>query len=127
MQKRKECERQYSDGLPIGGEGIGGSGSGTSAGSSGSGNAAASDPEQQRRLLREIQRRTDLVSYALLAEINHFHRDHVLGQLSGHVRQLLRNQIEFHRKVSNALSIFIMYYTFIDTYTNNNSYKLHFI
>lgn len=112
IQKRKECERQYSDGLPIGGiggEGTGGSGSGTSAGSSGSGTAAVSDPEQQRRLLREIQRRTDLVSYALLAEINHFHRDHVLGQLSGHVRQLLRNQIEFHRKVSDALSILVMY------------------
>lgn len=78
-----------------------GSGSGTStSGSSGGGTPASSDPETQRRLLREVQRRTDLVSYSLLAEINQFHRDHVLCQMSGHVRQLLRNQIEFHRKVS---------------------------
>lgn len=99
--KRKECERQFSEGIPIGvGEGAVGSGSGTSvSGSSGGGAPASSDPETQRRLLREVQRRTDLVSYALLAEINQFHRDHVLCQMSGHVRQLLRNQIEFHRKV----------------------------
>lgn len=103
MQKRKECERQYSEGVPIGGSGSEGSGSSGGAslgGSGGGGNSTVADPEQQRRILREVQRRTDLVSYALLAEINHFHRDHVLGQLSGHVRQLLRNQIEFYRRVS---------------------------
>lgn len=88
----------------IGGEGAGGSGVTSSSGSS-SGTAAISDPEQQRRILREVQCRTDLVSYALLAEINHFHRDHVLGQMSGHVRQLLRNQIEYYRKVSDHLSV----------------------
>lgn len=97
IQKRKECERQYSDGLPIGGTSSELGGSGVGSGSSGT--AVVADPEQQRRLLREIQRRTDLVSYTLLAEINHFHRDFVLGQMSGHVRQLLRNQIEFYRKV----------------------------
>lgn len=104
MQKRKECERQYSEGVPIGGssgEGAGGSSGGVlTVGSGNSATTAASDPEQQRRLLREVQRRTDLVSYSLLAEINQFHRDHVLGQMAGHVRQLLRHQIEFHRKVS---------------------------
>lgn len=104
MQKRKECERQYSEGIPIGGssgEGTGGSIGGASSVGSGSGvTMATSDPEQQRRLLREVQRRTDLVSYSLLAEINQFHRDHVLGQMAGHVRQLLRHQIEFYRKVS---------------------------
>lgn len=106
MQKRKECERLYSEGLPIGGsgsEGAGGSSGGPSlSGSGGGGTAAVADPEQQRRLLREMQRRTDIVSYALLAEINQFHRDHVLGQMAGHVRQLLRNQIEYYRKVSNT-------------------------
>lgn len=103
MQKRKECERQYSDGVPIGGsssEGTGGSTGGSSLGSGSGGTTAVTDPEQQRRLLREVQRRTDLVSYSLLAEINHFHRDHVLGQMAGHARQLLRSQIEFYRKVS---------------------------
>ncbi|XP_025196815.1 sorting nexin lst-4 [Melanaphis sacchari] len=107
VQKRKECERQYSEGLPIGGgggDGTGGSSSGASLSGSGSGGAVAvADPEQQRRLLREMQRRTDVVSYALLAEINQFHRDHVLGQMAGHVRQLLRNQIEYYRKIADNL------------------------
>lgn len=84
---------------------IGGSGSDVAGGSGGSGGGTTSvaDPEQQRRLLREVQRRTDLVSYALLAEINHFHRDQVLGQMAGHARQLLRTQIEFYRKVSKTI------------------------
>lgn len=96
MQKRKECERQYADGVAIGsGEGgTGGAGSGPAAAT------AAADPEQQRRLLREVQRRSDLVSYALLAEINHFHRDQVLGQMASHARRLLRTHIDFYRKVS---------------------------
>lgn len=100
MLKRKECERQYSDGIPIGGSGGESAGGGVGSGSSGT--AAVADPEQQRRLLRDVQRRTDLVSYSLLAEINHFHRDHVHGQMAGHVRQLLRTQIEFYRKVSDT-------------------------
>lgn len=113
MQKRKECERQYSEGLPIGssgGDGAGGSSGGaSSSGSGGGGAVAVADPEQQRRLLREMQRRTDVVSYALLAEINQFHRDHVLGQMAGHVRQLLRNQIEYYRKVSDTFMRIISY------------------
>lgn len=102
MQKRKECERQYSDGVPIGGsgsDGAGGSGGGALLAGSSGGTTSATDPEQQRRLLREVQRRTDVVSYSLLAEINHFHRDQVLGQMAGHARRLLRTQIEFYRKV----------------------------
>lgn len=87
--------------IGIGGEGTGG----TSSGGSSSGGTATIDPEQQRRVLREVQRRTDLVSYALLAEVNHFHRDHVLGQMAGHVRQLLHSQIEFYRKVSYHLNV----------------------
>lgn len=114
MQKRKECERQYSEGIPIGGsggDGAGGSSGGaSSSGSGGGGAVTVADPEQQRRLLREMQRRTDLVSYALLAEINQFHRDHVLGQMAGHVRQLLRNQIEYYRKVSNTFMRTIIIY-----------------
>lgn len=74
-------------------------------GSSGGGTTAVTDPEQQRRLLREVQRRTDLVSYSLLAEINHFHRDQVLSEVSGQARRLLRSQIEFYRKVSNIFSM----------------------
>lgn len=74
-------------------------------GSGSSGTTVVADPEQQRRLLREVQRRTDLVSYALLAEVNHFHRDQVHGQMAGHVRQLLRTQIEFYRKASDMYLI----------------------
>lgn len=108
MQKRKECERQYSEGIPIGGSGgDGAGGSSSGAGSGSGGTTAVTDPEQQRRLLREMQRRTDIVSYALLAEINQFHRDHVLGQMAGHVRQLLRNQIEYYRKVSKTFMMTI--------------------
>lgn len=95
------------------------------SGSSGGGTTASSDPETQRRLLREVQRRTDLVSYALLAEINQFHRDHVLCQMSGHVRQLLRNQIEFHRKVSGIYNedIQFCYLNYEGIRTNN---KFHY-
>lgn len=100
MQKRKECEQQYSNGIPIGGNsGEIASGGGSSSGAGGGGATTIADNEQQRRLLHEVQRRTDLVSYSLLAEINHFHRDHVLSQMAGHVRQLLRTQINFYRKV----------------------------
>lgn len=53
------------------------------------------DPEQQK----QVSRRVDTVSYALLAEINNFHAEQS-AELSRVFKMFLSKQIEFHQRVS---------------------------
>lgn len=49
---------------------------------------------------KEAYRRTDNVSYALLAEINHFHAEQ-LSEISKTFKEFLTQQISFHQKVKS--------------------------
>lgn len=55
------------------------------------------DTEQQK----QISRRVDVVSFALLAEINHFHAEQS-AELNRVFREFLAKQIEFHQNVSHG-------------------------
>ncbi|CAH0746958.1 unnamed protein product, partial [Bemisia tabaci] len=68
IQKKKECEKLYSE--------------------------QKMDHDQ----LAEVSRRTDTVSYALLAEINYFHADQT-AQLNESIKSFLTEQITFYQKV----------------------------
>lgn len=49
--------------------------------------------------MQEVSRRTDVVSYSLLAEINHFHAEQA-SELNKVFKSFLCKQIEFHQNVS---------------------------
>lgn len=49
--------------------------------------------------MQEVCRRTDVVSYSLLAEINHFHSEQA-SELNKVFKVFLTKQIEFHQNVS---------------------------
>jgi sorting nexin-9/18/33 len=53
--------------------------------------------------LPEVSRRTDVVSYALLAEINHFHSERTIDFRLA-MQQYLREQIVFYQKVCKLCS-----------------------
>ncbi|XP_071440227.1 sorting nexin lst-4 [Hetaerina americana] len=72
LQKRKECERLAID--------------------------HKMDPNQ----LTEVSRRTDVVSYALFAEVNHFHRE-CARDINEAMKSFLIQQIAFYEKVVNRL------------------------
>lgn len=60
------------------------------------------DHKMESSQLEEVRRRTDVVSYALLAEINHFHNErHV--QIKNAMKNFLREQIKFYQKVVERL------------------------
>ncbi|KAF6216071.1 hypothetical protein GE061_000409 [Apolygus lucorum] len=52
--------------------------------------------------LESVSRRTDIVSYALLAEINHFYSDNSL-EVSKSLKNFLQQQVEFYRKITEKL------------------------
>lgn len=58
--------------------------------------------------LQEVTRRTDVVSYALLAEINHFHSERIVDFTKA-MRNFLSEQINFYSKVCNIYFIFIIH------------------
>ena len=69
LQKRKECEK------------------------------LAADHKMEQTQLTEVTRRTDVVSYALLSEINHFHSERAEDFKQG-MKNYLNEQILFYEKVS---------------------------
>ncbi|CAB0010272.1 unnamed protein product [Nesidiocoris tenuis] len=50
--------------------------------------------------LESVSRRTDIVSYALLAEINYFYTDNA-AEVTKSLKNFLQQQVAFHRKVNN--------------------------
>jgi len=57
------------------------------------------DPDQQK----QVSRRVDTVSYALLAEINNFHAEQS-AEMSKIFKLFLSKQIEFHQQVSKNIN-----------------------
>jgi len=55
--------------------------------------------------LPEVLRRTDVISYALLAEINHFHTERATDFKLA-MQNYLREQIKFYQKVCKLYSAF---------------------
>jgi sorting nexin-9/18/33 len=49
--------------------------------------------------LSDVVRRTDVISYALLAEINHFHTERAIDFKLA-MQNYLKEQISFYQKVS---------------------------
>lgn len=74
LQKRRECDRLTNEG------------------------------KMDAQQMQEASRRTDNVSYALLAEINHFHAEQ-LSELSKTFKEFLTQQISFHKKVPHCLTV----------------------
>ncbi|XP_049781970.1 sorting nexin lst-4 isoform X2 [Schistocerca cancellata] len=79
LQKRKECEK------------------------------LASDHKMDQTQLKEVIRRTDVVSYALLAEVSHFHSERVIDFKCA-MQKYLTEQIKFYQeiigKLQEALSMY---------------------
>lgn len=73
MLKRKECEKMNQD--------------------------HKMDAEQYQ----ESVRRTDVISYALMAEINHFHEERC-SEVRKAMKSFLGEQVAFYQKVSNCKS-----------------------
>lgn len=73
MLKRKECEKMNQD--------------------------HKMDAEQYQ----ESVRRTDVISYALMAEINHFHEERC-SEVRKALKSFLGEQVAFYQKVSNRKS-----------------------
>lgn len=72
LQKRKECEK------------------------------LAADHKMEQSQLEEVKRRTDVVSYALLSEINHFHSERAEDFKQG-MKKYLNEQIIFYEKIVEKL------------------------
>jgi len=72
LQKRRECERLTAEG------------------------------KMESSLLPEVLHRTDVISYALLAEINHFHSERTIDFKLA-MQNYLREQIVFYQKVVDKL------------------------
>ncbi|KAK7874567.1 hypothetical protein R5R35_013137 [Gryllus longicercus] len=81
LQKRKECEKLTSD--------------------------HKMEPTQ----LSDITRRTDVVSYALLAEINHFHSERAIDFQEA-MKSYLTEQIQFYQKIVGELQTALSKYTY---------------
>jgi hypothetical protein len=73
IQKRRECEKLAADG------------------------------KMETSQLPDIARRTDVISYALLAEINHFHSERAVD-FKVAMQQYLQEQIVFYQKVCKLCS-----------------------
>jgi sorting nexin-9/18/33 len=56
-------------------------------------------------MVPEVLRRTDVVSYALLAEINHFHSERAINFKLA-MQNYLREQTEFYQQVCELCSAF---------------------
>ncbi|BES90416.1 WASP-Hypothetical protein domain of Sorting nexin protein [Nesidiocoris tenuis] len=54
--------------------------------------------------LESVSRRTDIVSYALLAEINYFYTDNA-AEVTKSLKNFLQQQVAFHRKITEKLEI----------------------
>ncbi|CAG2064696.1 unnamed protein product, partial [Timema podura] len=80
LQKRKECEK------------------------------LSSDHKMEQSQLVEVNRRTDTVSYALLAEINHFHSERNLD-FKVAMQNYLDGQILFYEKIVTKLREALESYT----------------
>ncbi|CAG9792159.1 unnamed protein product [Diatraea saccharalis] len=59
--------------------------------------------------LNEVLRRTDVISYALLAEINHFKAERT-ADLKATMQKFLRQQITFYKKVVDKLEVTLRQY-----------------
>ncbi|CAG4941474.1 unnamed protein product [Colias eurytheme] len=59
--------------------------------------------------LNEVLRRTDVISYALLAEINHFKSERTVD-LKATMQKFLRQQITFYKKIVEKLEITLQQY-----------------
>ncbi|KAG8234815.1 hypothetical protein J437_LFUL015172 [Ladona fulva] len=72
MQKRKDCEK------------------------------LTTDHKMDSIQFQELNRRTDVVSYALMAEINHFHKE-CANDFKKAMRSFLIEQIAFYERVVNKM------------------------
>lgn len=59
--------------------------------------------------LKEVKRRTDVVSYALLAEINHFHNERAID-FKGAMQSFLTEQIRFYQSIVDKLNVALTAY-----------------
>ncbi|XP_069692869.1 sorting nexin lst-4 isoform X2 [Periplaneta americana] len=62
----------------------------------------ASDHKMEASQLSEVARRTDIISYALLAEINHFHTERAVDFKQA-MQNYLKEQITFYQKIVDKL------------------------
>ncbi|KAJ9598203.1 hypothetical protein L9F63_011123 [Diploptera punctata] len=62
----------------------------------------ASDHKMESSQLSDVVRRTDVISYALLAEINHFHSERTVDFKQA-MKNYLTEQISFYQKIVNKL------------------------
>lgn len=72
--------------------------------------------------LTEVTRRTDVVSYALLSEINHFHSERAEDFKQG-MKNYLNEQIIFYEKVSTCLQGVTLGNKFLYNFGNNFLYN----
>ncbi|KOB78080.1 Sorting nexin-9 [Operophtera brumata] len=59
--------------------------------------------------LNEVFRRTDVISYALLAEVNHFKAERTVD-LKATMQKFLRQQIQFYKKIVDKLEVTLQQY-----------------
>jgi sorting nexin-9/18/33 len=59
----------------------------------------AADHKMESSQLSDVVRRTDVISYALLAEINHFHSERAIDFRLA-MQNYIKEQISFYQKVS---------------------------
>lgn len=59
--------------------------------------------------LNEVLRRTDVISYALLAEINHFKSERTVD-IKATMQKFLKQQINFYKKIVDKLETTLRYY-----------------
>lgn len=57
------------------------------------------DHKMEASQMQEVTKRTDVVSYALLAEINHFHNERTI-EIQKSVKRFLEEQVKFYQNVS---------------------------
>ncbi|RZF41211.1 hypothetical protein LSTR_LSTR011592 [Laodelphax striatellus] len=62
------------------------------------------DNKMEASQLQEVRRRTDVVSYALLAEINHFHSERNT-QFKKAMKSFLKEQMVFYQKIVDMLGV----------------------
>lgn len=79
VQKKRECERLTSEG------------------------------KMEVAQLNEVLRRTDVISYALLAEVNHFKSERT-KDLNATMQKFLKQQVHFYKKIVEKLETTLRYY-----------------
>ncbi|XP_050528559.1 sorting nexin-9 isoform X3 [Daktulosphaira vitifoliae] len=79
LQKHKECEKLYGEN------------------------------KMTHQEVQNVKERTDVVSYALLSEINHFHLEQNI-QLNHHIKLFLKHQIDFYHKIAQNLENVLQLY-----------------